>query len=93
MQKVVYIPYNETHYVNLNQLLLKEGYAEAMDYPNESNPDVWIESPLEYVDMTTTPAPALTHSPSPSQTSSPTLQIPGFEFVFAILGGLGCIYL
>ena len=35
------IPYNETHYVNLNQLLLKEGHAEAKDYPNEFNPDVW----------------------------------------------------
>jgi Micrococcal nuclease (thermonuclease) homologs len=44
---VVYIPY-ETHYVNLNQLLLKEGYAEATDYPNEFNPDDWI-GPLEYV--------------------------------------------
>jgi len=43
---VVYIPYNETHRVNLNQLLLKEGYAEANEYPNEFNPDVWLESPL-----------------------------------------------
>jgi len=41
---VVYVPYNETYYVNLNQLLLKEGYAEARDYPNEFNPDVWIRS-------------------------------------------------
>jgi Micrococcal nuclease (thermonuclease) homologs len=45
---VVYIPYNETRYVNLNQLLLKEGYAEARDYPNEFNPDDW-KGPLEYV--------------------------------------------
>ncbi len=43
---VVYIPYNETHRVNLNQLLLKECYAEANEYPNEFNPDVWLESPL-----------------------------------------------
>jgi len=49
---VVYIPYNEKHYVNLNQLLLKEGYAEARDYPNEFNPDDWI-GPLEYVAICT----------------------------------------
>ncbi len=36
----VYIHYNETHRVNLNQLLLIEGYAEAKEYHNEFNPDV-----------------------------------------------------
>ena len=80
---MVYISYNETHRVNLNQLLLKEGYAEAKDYPNEFNPDVWIESPLEYV--------ALLPSPSSTPTLSPTT--PSFEFVFAIIGVLAAMYL
>jgi Micrococcal nuclease (thermonuclease) homologs len=48
---VVYVPYNEG-YVNLNQLLLKEGYAEARDYPNEFNPDDWA-GPLGYVAIRT----------------------------------------
>jgi len=43
---VVYSPYNETHRVNLNQLLLIEGYAEAKEYHNEFNPYVWMESPI-----------------------------------------------
>jgi len=90
---VVYIPHNETHRVNLNQLLLKEGYAEAKEYHNEFNADVWIESPLEYVDMTPTPEPTLTPTPtlmpSPSPTVSPSFTpIHCFEFVFAIIGVL-----
>ena len=104
---VVYIPYSETHYVNLNQLLLKEGYAEAKDYQNEFNPDVWQRSPLEYIALmptplpTLTPAPTLMPSPSPVYTPlpSPTLLptptpiMPGFEFLFAIIGILAAIYL
>jgi len=97
---VVYVPYNETHYVNLNQLLLKEGYAEARDYPNEFNPDEWIRSPLEYIALTPTPSPALTPaptlipSPSPVYTPSPSpTPTPGFELLFAIIGVLNAIYL
>ena len=71
---VVYVPYNKTHYVNLNQLLLKEGYAEARDYPNEFDPDDWI-GPLEYVAI------------EPSPVRSP-LSIPGFEFLLAMSGGI-----
>jgi len=91
---VVYIPYNETHRVNLNQLLLKEGYAEAKDYPNEFNPDVWMESPLEYVDITPTPEPTPVFpfmlSPSPGPTIS---SIHTFGFLFTILGIVAAIYL
>ena len=83
---VVYIPYNETHYVNLNQLLLKEGYAEARDYPNEFYPDAWIESPLEYIALM--PTPSLVYTPSPTPTP-----MPSFEFLFAISGVLAAIYL
>ena len=74
---VVYIPYNETHYVNLNQLLLTEGYAEASDYPNEFNPDVWIRSPLEFIVIAPTPTPLT----------------PGFELSFTLLGIIVAIYL
>ena len=96
---VVYIPYNETHYVNLNQLLLKEGYAEARDYPNEFNPDNWIGSPLEYIALTPSPSPTLTPaptpmpSPSPVYTPSSTPIMPSFELLFAIIGVLAAIYL
>ena len=71
---VVYVPYDETHYVNLNQLLLKEGYAEARDYRNEFDPDDW-RGPLEYVAI------------EPSPVRSP-LPIPGFEFLLAMNGGV-----
>jgi len=89
---VVYIPYNETHRVNLNQLLLIEGYAEAKEYLNEFNPDVWMESPLEYVDMTPTQEPTLTPTPPPSL--SPAFSsIHTFGFLFTILGIIAAIYL
>ena len=89
---VVYVPYNETHLVNLNQLLLKKEYAEARDYPNEFNPDVWIESPLEYIALMPTPSPVYTPSPSPtlSPTTTPALD---FEILFAIIGVLAAIYM
>ncbi len=83
---VVYIPYNETHFVNLNQLLLKEEYAEAINYPNEFNPDIWLRAPLEYIALMPTPSPLPTLTPTPIPT-------PGFEFesLFAIIGILAAI--
>ena len=76
---VVYVPYNETHYVNLNQLLLQGGYAEARDYPNGFDPDDWI-GPREYVAI----------EPSPVRSPLPIL---GFEFLLAILGVVAAICL
>lgn len=91
---VVYVPYNGTHYVNLNQLLLKEGYAEARDYTNEFNPDDWQRCPLEYIVLTPSSLPTLTPTPLLSPTLSPTpTPIPSFEFLFAIIGVLAVIYL
>ncbi|MEA2032995.1 MAG: PGF-CTERM sorting domain-containing protein [Euryarchaeota archaeon] len=79
------------HLVNLNQLLLKEGYAEAKDYPTEFNPDVWVGSPLEYIALTLSPTPFYTPSPlTPTPTPIP---IPGFEFLFAMIGMLAAMYL
>jgi endonuclease YncB( thermonuclease family) len=89
---VVYIPYNKTHLVNLNQLLLKEGYAEARDYPNEFNPDVWQRSSLEYIALTLSPLPTSTPTLMPSPSSTPT-SIPSFEFLSAIIGILAAMYL
>jgi len=43
---VVYAPYGNECFVNLNQMLLKEGYAEISDYYNEFSPYDWYE-PLE----------------------------------------------
>ena len=89
---MVYIPYNETHRVNLNQLLLIEGYAEAKDYPNEFNPDVWMGRPLEYVDMTPTPEPTITPTPVPSPYPAfPSLH--AFGFLVTIIGIVAAIYL
>ncbi len=34
---VAYIPYNETHFRNLNLLLVEAGLAEVVDYPNGLN--------------------------------------------------------
>ncbi len=46
---VAYVPHNSTHLVNLNQLLLKTGYADKADYDNEFNPDIWENNPTEYI--------------------------------------------
>ncbi|MHA1730856.1 MAG: tetratricopeptide repeat protein [Promethearchaeota archaeon] len=46
---VAYVPYNQTHLVNLNQLLLKNGYAVVKDYDNEFSPYGWVNGPMEYI--------------------------------------------
>jgi micrococcal nuclease len=38
---VIYVEYNFTHYINVNDVLLRYGYAEVSDYPNEFNPYSW----------------------------------------------------
>ncbi len=38
---VVYIEYDSTLYINVNDALLRHGYAEVSDYPNEFNPYTW----------------------------------------------------
>ena len=69
---VVYV--NDT---NLNEKLLREGYAEIMYIPpSEFNPYEWKAD----------------YTPSPSSKPTPT-QTPGFELLFAISGILAAIYL
>lgn len=39
---VVYVSYNSTHYINVNQALIANGHAEAWDHSNnEFHPDDW----------------------------------------------------
>ena len=39
---VVYLEYNSTHYLNVNKLMLDEGYVSLNDSTdNEFNPDQW----------------------------------------------------
>ena len=69
---VVYV--NDT---NLNEKLVREGYAEIMYIPpSEFNPYEWKAD----------------YTPSPSSKPTPT-QTPGFEFLFAIIGVLAAICL
>lgn len=39
---LVYIDFNSTHYLNVNEALLVAGYADVWDYQNEFNPRLWI---------------------------------------------------
>ena len=62
---------------NLNEKLLREGYAEIMYIPpSEFNPYEWKAD----------------YTPSPSSKPTPT-QTPGFDLLFAIIGILAAIYL
>lgn len=38
---VVYVEYNQTHYLNVNKAILVAGHAEIDDFENEFNPDSW----------------------------------------------------
>lgn len=38
---VVYIEYNVTHYLNVNEALVKAGYAQKKEFANEFNPYSW----------------------------------------------------
>ena len=38
---VAYINYNSTHYLNVNQALVKQGYALSIEFENDFNPDNW----------------------------------------------------
>ena len=38
---VAYLPLNSTHCLNVDALLVEEGYARSVDYPNEFSPREW----------------------------------------------------
>ncbi len=68
---VAYVPHNSTHLVNLNQLLLKTGYADKADYDNEFNPNIWANNPMEYIKNPSIPdTPENSDNPDNSNDSS-----------------------
>jgi hypothetical protein len=45
---VVYINYNSTHYLNVNKVLILEGYAVSKEFENDFNPENWtLYVPIE----------------------------------------------
>ena len=38
---VLYVEYNSTHFLNVNQALIQAGQVEIKDYDNEFNPNTW----------------------------------------------------
>ena len=38
---VIYIDFNSTHYLNVNQALVEQGFVISNDYENDFNPDDW----------------------------------------------------
>ena len=38
---VVYVDYNETHYLNVNKALIENGLAVTWDHDNQFNPSTW----------------------------------------------------
>ncbi len=47
---LVYLPYNSTHYMNVNQATIEGGYAIVHDYSNEFNPATWtLYSPISLI--------------------------------------------
>ncbi|MHA1647140.1 MAG: hypothetical protein ACTSVL_06180, partial [Promethearchaeota archaeon] len=68
---VAYVPHNSSHLVNLNQLLLKTGYAEKANYDNEFNPNIWKNNPMEYIKNPSIPdTPGNSDNPDNSDDSS-----------------------
>jgi len=65
---VVYAPYGDECFINLNQLLLKEGYAEISDHYNEFSPYDWVYESLESPTPISTPSTP-THPSIPTTTS------------------------
>ncbi len=78
---VVYTYYNTTHLLNVNKLLLNEGYAVMDNHDNEFEPNSWslyvlnptpISSPSPTPTITPTPTPTTTPTPTPTPIMSPT---------------------
>jgi len=42
---IVYLDYNETHWLNVNEWLVENGYAKYMDFPNEFHPPWYLYIP------------------------------------------------
>ena len=77
---VVYVDYNLTHFLNVNDALLVGGYAVEYDFTNnEFDPDTWalfVLNPTPTATLTPTPIattnPTPSFNPTPNPTTSPT---------------------
>jgi len=76
---VVFVDWNSTHHLNVNQDLLVENHAVIYDFSNnEFDPYSWSlyvlksTTPTPIPSSTPTPTPTLTPSPRPSPTITPT---------------------
>ena len=77
---VVYTYYNTTHLLNVNKLLLNEGYAVIDNLDNEFDPNSWslyvlnptTSSPTPTLNPTTSPSPTITPTPTTSPIISPS---------------------
>lgn len=78
---LVFLEWNSTHYLNVNQALLSENHAVIYDFlNNEFNPYTWslyvlkspIPTPATSPTVTPTPTPTSSPSPTPSPTVFPT---------------------
>ena len=67
---VVYTYYNSTHLLNVNKVLLNEGYAVIDNNDNEFDPNSWSLYVLN--PTTSSPSPTPTISPAPTITPTPT---------------------
>lgn len=77
---LVFVDWNSTHYLNVNQALLSDGYAVVYDFfDNEFDPSSWslyvLKSliPTPSPSPTISPIPTLTPAPTPTATPTPTL--------------------
>ena len=66
---VVYVSYNSTHYLNVNQKMVVENYAIKKNYDNEFDPYTWS---LFYL-KPSEPTPSITPTPLPTTTLEPTI--------------------
>lgn len=78
---LVFLEWNSTHDLNVNQALLTESHAVIYDFSNnEFDPYSWslfvlrspIPTPTPSPTITPTPTPTITPSPTPTPTPSPT---------------------
>ena len=98
---LVFVEWNSTHYLNVNQALLAENHSVIDDfYNNEFDPYSWslyvlksptpTPTPSPTITPTPTPTPTLTPTPSPTvfPTPTPTLSPTGFTIDQDVLGAI-----
>ena len=82
---VVYLDYNETHLLNVNEALVSGDYAAAKNYDNEFNPFSWSLFVSKNANPTPSTSPTPSPSPNPSGALQPKTAILGIIGIVAIL--------